>query len=1330
MITSKNSLCMLLMMLMMIFSIHSDARESINAEPVKKGGGGSPDVDPRLMKSAGCLQGTQKVDLDVNNVRATILNGGDMWWDLSNAKYEIPKVQSGQVSKNSLFAGALWIGGVVSGNLRIAAQTYRQNGNDYYPGPLTVGTASIDAATCETYDKIYKVTLLDINRIANDPAARATVGDDIKLWPGTTTAGGQEKRFLAPFWDENGDGNYNIDDGDYPSFDHNVNLNIPDMMLFIVYNDKGNLHTETYGAPIGLELQTMCFAYSTNDAINNMTFYRTVVYNMSNETIDSCIFGQWVDPDLGNYSDDYVECDVDRNLGICYNGDDDDEGILGYGLNPPSIGVNFFSGPSRINHDSTGAITDTTEIGLTKFVYYNNDNTQQGNPSRPTDYWNYLNGRWRDGTNITYGGNGKGGADTASYMFPGSTDPANRAEWTERISQNQPGDRRFLQTAGTFSLLPGARNTVTIGVVWARAAIGGATGSFSLLKQASDKAAILFRNNFKIVAGPDAPKLEIVELDRQLVVKIVKTDTIESFNSEFAGACTDKTNYKFQGYQIFQVKTQNVPGDFYDLSQARLIAQFDLVDGVTRLVNSVNDPDLGEDVKKIMVSGTDNGIKHSFSIKEDAFSTSSDKALSNFSTYYYVILSYAYATNCSTDPSQYLPGRKTIDESELKVYSGIPHDPSSANNGTKLNAGYGDGFPVTQLEGMGNGGFNLELKPELIQEALSAANNYKSSARTYMPGYGPIAVKVIDPLKVPNTSFILWLRDTTANGKRIDTLSDRTNWFLKNVATGEVIQGNRTIGEDFEQIFPQWGISVQLRQAIMPGDAESKTDLSNGYITSSVDWHGSSVKWLSNVSDEDPVYSNYIPFKNVFNWIRSGKFGTPDFKNGEADDYARNIGTSGQPVWDAVDPRKNFAKILNGTWSPYCLASRWRTLSSTTFPTFGPAWDGTIGSSPGAGTFSEDNDLPDLHSVNFVITPDKSLWTRCVVVETGEYSNLNQGKAEKMEIRLAPSVDKNGIPTGADGCNEAEAQLTSASGMGWFPGYAVDIETGERLNLMFGEDSSLPGENGNDMIWNPTSNVLDRNTGRPVFGGKHYVYVMSSTKFFTVGAGSSLARFNSTRYDEGRSYICCMDLTCNSVITSAIPVASKLVRKRFLFSQVMWTSMPMMTAGSTLSEPRFGLVPGTITYKFRVKRPYANFAFDATTINDSMPYFTFNTADQAPAYSAEYGKRALDKVSIVPNPYYAYSPYEDPGNQLDVRVRITNLPPRCSVHIYTLEGTLVRTIIKDDPSSAHQEWDLKNNAKVPISSGVYLIHVKAPDLGEERIIKWFGVMRPADYDTF
>jgi len=61
--------------------------------------------------ASGCAPASAVASLDVNNVRARIMNGGDMWWDLiGTAAYEIPKVtQSGESRKTSLFAGALWI---------------------------------------------------------------------------------------------------------------------------------------------------------------------------------------------------------------------------------------------------------------------------------------------------------------------------------------------------------------------------------------------------------------------------------------------------------------------------------------------------------------------------------------------------------------------------------------------------------------------------------------------------------------------------------------------------------------------------------------------------------------------------------------------------------------------------------------------------------------------------------------------------------------------------------------------------------------------------------------------------------------------------------------------------------------------------------------------------------------------------------------------------------------------------------------------------------------------------------------------------------------------
>ena len=101
-------------------------------------------------------------------------------------------------------------------------------------------------------------------------------------------------------------------------------------------------------------------------------------------------------------------------------------------------------------------------------------------------------------------------------------------------------------------------------------------------------------------------------------------------------------------------------------------------------------------------------------------------------------------------------------------------------------------------------------------------------------------------------------------------------------------------------------------------------------------------------------------------------------------------------------------------------------------------------------------------------------------------------------IKKISSVGKDGLPDGS-----LDVNGDTIYGLGWFPGYAIDIETGERLNIIFSEDSWQTSENGNDMIWNPTSNIVtqqfpsyDNTTqttsgGNYLLGGKHFVYVIN-----------------------------------------------------------------------------------------------------------------------------------------------------------------------------------------------------------------------------------------------
>ena len=106
---------------------------------------------------------------------------------------------------------------------------------------------------------------------------------------------------------------------------------------------------------------------------------------------------------------------------------------------------------------------------------------------------------------------------------------------------------------------------------------------------------------------------------------------------------------------------------------------------------------------------------------------------------------------------------------------------------------------------------------------------------------------------------------------------------------------------------------------------------------------------------------------------------------------------------------------------------------------------------------------------------------------------------------------------------------------------------------------------------------------------------------------------------------------------------------------------------------------------------------------------------------------ALNMIHVVPNPYYAFSVQYEQG-QLDNMVKIVNLPELCEVSIYNVSGVLVRKYNKSDPST-EVEWDLKNQSNVPIAGGLYLIHINAPGVGE-KIVKWFGVLRPIDLQGF
>jgi hypothetical protein len=102
------------------------------------------------------------------------------------------------------------------------------------------------------------------------------------------------------------------------------------------------------------------------------------------------------------------------------------------------------------------------------------------------------------------------------------------------------------------------------------------------------------------------------------------------------------------------------------------------------------------------------------------------------------------------------------------------------------------------------------------------------------------------------------------------------------------------------------------------------------------------------------------------------------------------------------------------------------------------------------------------------------------------------------------------------------------------------------------------------------------------------------------------------------------------------------------------------------------------------------------------------------------------EVMVYPNPYrvdaeYSSDEYEK-GGSYGKRIRFVNLPPRCTIRIYTLDGDLVREIYhhKDDLDldATYDEWNLISRNTQAVVSGIYLYSVENKDTGDTQIGKF------------
>lgn len=1201
-----------------------------------------------IAQTSDCQGPVSQAELNINNVRAVISNGLQHFENQGDPGYEVPKAAPGVASRNSIYADGLWMGGYDSGGqLHLAAVTYRVGGaSDYFAGPLRTDlSASTSEAVCDQFDDVYVVERSDalLHKEYYDRVEAVAGGADPSIlsdppfqnghntpasflnWPATHSDPGYSY-YLAPFYDRNADGEYNPEDGDYPGFDlegsfdcQNYSLTDPLPLLghqaAWYVSNDAGLHTESGGSSIGVEIQVTAFQYANCDDLNNSTFVRNLLINRSSNSYSNFIIGKWVDMDLGCPTDDYVGCDVARGLAYGYNGDLDDASCSGI----PGYDFDLVAQGVKIFQ---GPHQDAD--GLDNPLIADIDAAAAGlgivYEGQGTNYGDGIPDNERYGMNsfVYYNRNDQTPTPTINGEPNLALDFYSYLSgvWKNGEPMTYGGDGLGIGEGADY-MFPGLSDP--LGVSTDGAITDGNWSEETEATTPGDRRFIMSTGRFNMQPG---------EVNELILGYIFGQDT------------TGQSNAIAQMIQAYDVVQTHFDNCFQVVEDFPLLTEF---------------------------STTGSGSSFEFSLPlYSADEVSWDFGDGTTSTGYSVTHNYTAPGYYEVCASHSLCG-STIDLCETIYVS-----PSS----------FYPILEITRKEGRGCGNEAIFLPAQEIENILEGPEYYEEEL-TYIPQSGPIKVTVFD-----ETSFVPGDYAVRLYG---DDEEVPDQWKLWKVGETDTIFSQQSLDGLVDQYIPEYGLVVSIEQPdhSVPGSLYSLPNLLNA----NMGFEDPAINWLTGVPDTDENTEQ--------NWIRAGSQedlspGCDPLDPSEDCYYNDKI---------QVDPEEDFESIIGGTWSPYHLVSQ---------SIFGP-----FNSDFSSYQIISATRMTHLNNVVIQLTADKSKWTRSAVVETQNFPQFAIGQATKNKHRMALSVDKNGLnqlnggdydectmngvqvmdqeqlddlspeeieqyklaswPT-ADPSAIPDSDLLGLSfGMGWFPGFAVDTETGYRVHVAFGENSALPLENGADMIWNPTStmwNPSNPDTSDPYnarFGGGHYIYVFRN---FAIDDHTDNERMRA--YDDG------------NYLYENLNYSVGTTQQKRVWRSCTWVSMPILRDGFSLLPIQDGLIPSTVTIRLNVSKIYQVQMYDAY-VEESIRFPLYNFTVPSDIFSSvdEFDQERLE---LYPNPT---------SDILNVKLG-NDQSTIVGIDIMDYAGRVLRSEgFTHVPSCV---IDLKS-----ISSGIYLIRVRDSD---------------------
>ncbi len=577
---------------------------------------------------------------EINQIKVHINNDGELFYDRGNksAGFIFPK----NSLKTAVNSTGLWIGGKdADGKIRLSV--VQNNQTEYQPGTIQgiyntrLNNTSVASNPLSENFRIYKITKFDSS------AAKDGEYDAWSSWP--VSQG-------APWIDADDDGKYNLKKGDKPKF-------YGDKQAFWVYNDlnySGHINN-SQTLPIGLEVRVLLWSYEQQGALGQTIFCRWEIINKSDTTLHDAYISIFSDVDLGFAKDDFPGCDTVLKMAFVYNGSSEDAGLNGYGSNPPAVGIDLLQGGIV----KTGIMTDSAQIrgvwqkgyknlSMTSFSFFGIQNGIDPDPPLGTKNYSkiaydYMRGRrgWYDTTYINP-------ITRQPSKFPLSGDPVKDQGWLPRNNRPvlNPQNVKLLLSSGPFNFAAGDTQVVICAFILAQGK--DRLNSVTLLKTYDAIVQEAYDQNFKIAGPPPQPNIQYSELSNEVILDWANNDSTENFN---------QFGYKFQGYNIYQGKTQDGPWV--------RISTFDLKDGIREIYEWQTDPATGLKSWVPIAFGTDSGIKRNLRIIKDYFT---DSKLVNGKEYYFAITSYAYNHDTSS-----IGIKPTVLENFIKPIRVIPHQP-------------------------------------------------------------------------------------------------------------------------------------------------------------------------------------------------------------------------------------------------------------------------------------------------------------------------------------------------------------------------------------------------------------------------------------------------------------------------------------------------------------------------------------------------------------------------------------------------------------------------------------------------------------------------------